>query len=388
MKSVIEKVLVVAAALTALNLSASLSSFGQAAAADCTISVKTVEAFGRPVPDADLTLSGPEGVGGVASVIKITGKTNNNGIHDFNVKRAGTYTITASKFPYRTESKKIVVNQTDKTANVEIEMRAEIARFLIHAMDDETNEGIAGATIVTERADGLKDNMFTDSEGRAYVLIKVGNVNSGQTNYSITVSHRDYETLSRNVTISPTQIKDHFVPFRMSKKTGLKTVIVECLEDGTRAPIMGATITLDGGQNRYFAGTTDGRGRYIFRVPGGSIYKIIVTSSLYESVNDTADFVGADSPTVIPKTFVLQRKDDGKEVRRALLVKVRYQDKAGNFKPISGATITGVGLSTFTTDANGNCVMFHKVPPGETISIGASKMGFEPGKGDVLIRDK
>lgn len=354
-----------------------------------TISVSLKEGGGSPIEDADLALAGPEGVGGVASLIKLERKTDGNGRAEFKVTRPGNYTITAKKFRYKEETKKIVVADSAEPIVVEMSLRTAIARLLVKVMDYDSNDPVVGASVITTRGDKMiLDRMTTDEFGVAYVLIEAGKVTQGETNFTVTVSHRDYEQESRLASADPNTIKDSFVPFLLTRKEGLKVIRIECLESGDRAAIMGASIKLDGGQENYHSSTTDPYGRAVFRVKGGTIYRLTITSDRYESVTDTIDLVGADSPKVVPKTYVMERKADGKEMRRALMVRVRYKDKDGSFKPVIGATMTGIGLSTFVTDSNGNVMFFHTVPPGETITIGATKMSFEPAKGDVIVRDK
>lgn len=342
-----------------------------------------------PVAGADVTISGPVGAGGVAQLLTTTKKSDDEGILKFTLNRPGKYNISATHFRHGDYEGTVTIADSSEPTYEYIKLKPSKARITVTTKDAETGKAISGVTVRTTRNDKMVgDHMTTDDAGEAVVIISQETANRNKAIFKITVSHPDYETKTGFVEVDETKARNHIAPFALKRARGLKEVVIETLEEGTKAKVAYAKVTLDGGGNLLYSASTEADGKATFRVQPNAMYALTIKTEHYEEVKSRVDLLSAGAPGSTTKTFLLQRKEGDREIRRAAIITVKAKLEDGQTVPVKGIEVMGPGLHDAVTDAQGRIVFFHKVVPGETITFTAQKVGFKPGATTVLVRDK
>lgn len=337
-----------------------------------------------PLAGAMVALRGPEGAGGLATLVPTTKTSDEEGAVRFTFPRAGKYLVSVSKVGY--EDNVMLVTVKDSTTYVDIRMIRSNVRIRVRVRDADSGVSVADAKITTKRQDqNVADHMTSDDAGEATVVIKRNRDWTGGDNFAVTVSHPSYETQTGYVKSAGDEGRDLEAPFALKRKGNWKLATITVLEAGTRAPIMGAKVMLNGGGNRFYTDTTGADGTAAFRVETGVVYDLSITTDSHEKISEKLDLKAARDAAA---TYVLDPKGGGREFRRALIVSVKGKGQDGVASPLRGAVVTGPGLHDPVTDENGRIIFLHTVPPGETITLTASAALHKSGSTTVLVRDK
>lgn len=347
-----------------------------------------VDSNGEGIPQSGVkvTLSGPG-----TKVNPQTKTTDKEGNVQFSVTAKGRYFVnidSPSCEPF--EGRAIVEDSvTDFIATLMPKQAPKegSARIEVRATDADSGSPIDGAMVTVQRGDSpLKDSLATDASGKVFFLISPKPEARGGTTYEVKISHPDFLPDSQTVEVDGKKIQDYRVRFGLVRARQLRTFVVTALEKGTRAPIAFARVIVDGGGGQFHTQDTGSDGKALFRLPADRKYSVKISTSLFETATDEVQF-GA-SEQVLRKTYELEKKENAREVRRALIVNVRFKDDDGVLKPVRGAMVNGPGLHSPATDEKGQIVFLHTVPPGETITVTATSELFKPGSAQVLVRDK
>ncbi|MCB8933295.1 MAG: carboxypeptidase-like regulatory domain-containing protein [Fimbriimonadaceae bacterium] len=338
-----------------------------------------------PVAKAQVTLSGPG-----TRLNPQSKSTDEEGVAKFTVPDKGRYFVEVKAGGFAPFEGRMFVEETVThyfAALAAPSQHPDKARIVVYVKDSESGWPIDGAAVKTQRADAsTADHMNTDDGGRAYVVMRLAPEAKGGLTFEVTVSHPDYEPQTQRVVADKDVVKDYPLTFTLRRAKGLRLFTATVLEAGTRAPVPNAKVVLDGGRDNFFSVSTGPDGKALFRLPPSVSYEIKISTSLYDEETDKLDL--ASESGVVQRTYELSRKGGGAEIRRALIVTVRYKDDKGANQPLKDAVVVGPGLHGSATDANGQIVFLHTVPPGETITVTASSPLFKTGSADVLVRDK
>lgn len=302
----------------------------------------------------------------------------------------GEYTISVSHPSYSTFSGRFNLKVNGSTFNYSIRLRATDLKVRIPVMviSEDRKEPIVGASVVGTRDDASgSDRMTTDPSGQVVMIMSARELagTKGLT-ISVTASHPDFESATQSVTAAGAE-GQYPLTFLLKRKAGLRVAVINLFEKGSRAPIVGASVILDGGTTGYLTGTTDGEGRASITVSKAGVYRLSVASDYYESVSDSLSFVGADVKA-IERTYDLARKDSVGEYFRMAAIKVRGKGPDGKLVPLKEVSVTLSTGTTQATNAAGNLNVLHNAAPGETLTatVAASSDGtYKAGSGSVVV---
>lgn len=338
-----------------------------------------------PVAKVVVTLSGPD-----TKVNPQSKSTDKEGVAQFTVPSKGRYFVEVKGNGFAPFEGRVFVEEAVTHYFAVLSPQSqnpEKARIVVDVKDSESGWPIDGASIKTQRDDAsTADHMTTGSDGRVHVVMRLAPEVKGGLTFDVTVSHPDYESETKRVVADKDVIKDYPLTFSLKRAKGLRLFIATVLESGTRAPVPNARVVVDGGRNNFYAVDTGPDGTALFRLAPSVSYSVKVATSLYDEETDKLDLNSESG--VIQRTYELSPKGGGADIRRALIVTVRYKDENGATHPLKDAVVTGPGLHGPATDGNGQIVFLHTVPPGETITVTASSPLFKTGSAVVLVRDK
>lgn len=339
-----------------------------------------------PLEKIAVTLSGPG-----EKINPQTKSTDSEGAVKFTVQEKGRYFVNIKAAGFEPYEGRAFVEKSPTyylAGLVPPKNKPDKARIAVTVKDADSGWPIEGAAIKTQRDDeSHSDHMTTGADGREYVVINLAPDVKGGLTFDVTVSHPDYESQTKRVTASKERIKDYPLEFSLKRARDLRVFAVTCLESGTRAPIQSAKVVVDGGRDKFFSQETGADGKAVFRLPpSATSYSVTVSTAHYEEHTDKIN-LNTESG-VVQRTYELEKKDSAPEIRRGLIVSVRYKDDKGVVKPVKDAEVNGPGYHDSATDANGQILFLHTVPPGQTVTVTASKQLFKDGAATVLIRDK
>ncbi len=281
-----------------------------------------------------------------------SGTTSSSGTVTFNNVPFGTYSYSASKSGYYSNSGSATISLSAQSATVTIRLTPipTTGSITVKVVDAVTGSAISGASI-TGGGTGT-----TSSAG----TVTFSNVPFGTYTYS--ASKSGYYSGSGSGTIS-LSAQSTTVTIKLTPIPTTGTITVKVVDANTGAAISGASIT--GGKS----GTTSSAGTVSFAdVPFGT-YSFTASKSCYLSNSASATIsLSAQSTTVTIKLAPVG----------AITVYVR--DKATN-AVISGASVTGSGSGT--TNSAG-AISFGNLQIG-TYSYSASKSGYISGSGSASV---
>ncbi len=299
-----------------------------------TITVKVVDA------NTGAAISGASITGGKS------GTTSSAGTISFADVPFGTYSFTAAKSGYLSNSASATISLSAQSTTVTIKLTP-IGSVTVYVRDKATNALISGASI-TGSGSGTTNSSGTVSFGS----LRIGT-------YSYTASKSGY--ISGSGSASVTKAGDSLSVTIYLTPIGSVTVYVR--DKATNALISGASITGSG------SGTTNSSGSVSFGSLQIGTYSYTASKSGYIGGSGSASITKAgDNLTV---TIYLTPIGS---------VTVYVRDKATNAL-ISGASITGSG--TGTTSSSGS-VSFGSLQIG-TYSYTASKSGYLSGTGSASV---
>lgn len=345
-----------------------------------------------PVAGAKVTIEGPAGEA------PQTKSTDEEGIVKFTVKTLGRYMVRVKANDFADYEGRVFVERGKTPAYYLAGLQpptapSNKARIVVTVKDADSGWPLSGASVhVTRKDNQLSDNFSTDrsttdNNGQSYVMVDHNASTTGGLTFEVLVSHPDYVDQAAQVKVEKNVSRDYPVLFLLKVAKGQRTIAITTVEEGTRAPVMSARVTLDAGGNKFFAQSTGPDGKAVFRVPPLAKYAVKITTQLFEEQTDEIDLIADSGSGTVEREYELARKDPGKSIRRALILTVRLKDEKGE-RPGKGVNVSGPGLHPQVTDDSGRAVFLHTIPPGETITVTANTTFFKPGSATVLVRDK
>lgn len=339
-----------------------------------------------PVGGASVVLTAPDG--GTQ-----TKKTDFEGTTKFTVEKTGRYLLKVDADGFDTYDGRVIVDGKDpQVYHLAVLVPAKSvdgkARIKVKAVDADSGFAIEGAQVETTAAHlANTDRMETDGSGEAMVRLPFANADR-YSSFKVTVSAPGYVKQIQEVKLDSREGSVKNLEFSLRRDVGTRIILITTREEGTRAPVMSAQVTIDGGGKSIQSLSTNGDGAVTFRVTENVPYKVTIRTSLYEEVTDTIDLAADKTTPSILRTYDLEKKASAREIRRALYVFVKAKDEKGVIRPLAGARVDGPGLHSPVTDAAGRMVFLHKTPPGELIKVTAESDLYEPESGEVLVKDK
>ena len=287
-----------------------------------------------------------------------SGSTNSSGYAYFYDVPFGSYTFTASKSGYYSDSSNAVISLSDMTDSITIYLDPipTTGDITVKVVDSETRSVISGASV-----SGASRSGTTNSSGYAYFY----DVPFGS--YTFTASKSGYYSDSSTAVISLSDMTDNITIYLDPIPT-TGDITVKVVDSETGSVISGASVS---GASR--SGSTNSSGyAYFYDVPFGS-YTFTASKSGYYSDSSTAVISLSDMTDSI--TIYL----DPIPTEGDITVKVV---DSGTGKVISGASVSGASRSG-TTNSSGYAY-FNDVPFG-SYTFTASKTGYYSNTGTATI---
>lgn len=338
-----------------------------------------------PIQGATVTLVSPDG--------KTEVKTSDEeGAAKFKVDQKGRYAVKVKASGYDDYEGRAIVDGSEAqvyhlAAMEQSKPTQGTAQIRVRVKDADSDFPIEGASVeTTAKTLAYTDRMKTDRDGEAVVRLKLSQ-SERTTEYTVKVSASNYTQQIQYVKADNRETKVYPLEFSLRRDSNVRLVLISARESDTKAPVMSAHVVLDGGGQHFYSQDTDSSGNALFRVSGNPTLQLKITTKLYDEVTDTID-LNADKSATVKRTYDLERKAGSKDIRRALIVYVKQRDENGALRPLANCTVSGPGLQGSPTDDAGRAVFLHRVPPGETVTVSATKELFKPGSATVLIRDK
>ena len=299
----------------------------------------------QPVTQLTGRVTNAAGTGVTGATVTVTGgataTTDSNGNYSFSSIAAGTYTVTASKTGYisQTATGVQVAAGAVKTQNFILNVLN--GTLLTGRVTVASGAGLAGATVaITGGA-----TRTTDANG--YYSF----VNIAAATYTVTVSKTGYLTKTvYGAVVSTGVTKTVNVTLNSTVLTGRVTI-------SSGAGLAGATVTITGGATR----TTDANGYYTFTDIAAGTYSVTASKTGYATKTFSGAIVAAGTTRTVNLTLYT-----------TVLTGRVISSGAG----LAGATVTITGGATRTTDAGGYYT-FNNIAAG-TYSVTASKTGYIP----------
>lgn len=268
-------------------------------------------------------------------------------------------------------------------------------RVVVTVMSEDRNEPVEGASVSVNyvynpaSSPVRLDSMTTDRSGQVYIIpatfggfLKVKP--KAGSRFDITVRHSGYIETYRNVPIrKDTQAGDISVSVSLKRKPGGKLVVVQLVEEGSRAPIYDASVKLKGTISpTLVSGTTDSGGQALITVTEADNYGVFITHTGYEPVNATLPVKMYDDQKEYSLGFEMKAKN---RQERILRVFVKGKDKDGKTVPVRYAQVTLAGGTMKTTNYDGQVEFQHRLVPGEEYKVEAEATYYRPGSANFLV---
>jgi len=271
----------------------------------------------------------------IGGAVKGSTTTGADGMYLIPGLRPGSYSVTARKQGYVSETNEVVVG-VGQTANANFNL--DLTSITGQVREAGTGTNIAGATVFAYQGGVVKGTATTDAGG----IYAIGGLSSGT--YVVAASKSGYVTQTK-ANMGVTEGQTTYVNFNL---TASGTLMGQVVEKGTTTALVGATVKAYQGAVLAASTTTASNGVYTINcdLPTGSNY--VVTASKTGYVPQTKAKISVTGGQTTYVNFNLDRV--------SLMGQVR---QFGTTTDLAGATVAAylgsatTPSATATTDANG-----------------------------------
>lgn len=326
-----------------------------AAAVQAQVVVEVKDDSGRLLPDARVTLIGPERTTNRGSVAT----SDRRGIASFNQSQSGRYFVVATKNNYQVQYRDFNVSNGRPT-NVELRLGTNTSSpKVLFVVRNTMNEPVNNALINVSAVNNGRTN-YSERTRNGLASIQIANDRNAR--YTARIEHNDYEARSTNVQISDRG--DTLSLIQLEARTVAdRTVVVRAVESGNRNPISRARVTFEtGNRNDTRSATTDSNGSVSVRLNQRAIYNVTIENDSFQTYTDRIDLSRPNDNSNVNKQYELRRTNGNgngnqrSDVVRLVKIVVRGRNLDRREIPLRNANVTLSNGASGRTDSNGNVV--------------------------------
>lgn len=328
-----------------------------AAAVQAQIVVEVKDDSGRLLPDARVTLIGPERTTNRGSVAT----SDRRGIASFNQSQSGRYFVVATKSNYQVQYRDFNLS-SGRPTNVELRLGTNTSSpKVLFVVRNTMNEPVNNALINVSAINNGRTN-YSERTRNGLASIQIANDRNAR--YTARIEHNDYEASSTNVQISDRG--DTLSLIRLEARTVAdRTVVVRAVESGNRNPISRARVTFEtGNRNDTRSATTDSNGSVSVRLNQRAVYNVTIENDSFQTYTDRIDLSRANDNSNVNKQYELRRTNGNgggsgnqrSDVVRLVKIIVRGRNLDRREIPLRNANVTLSNGASGRTDSDGNVV--------------------------------